>query len=238
MLVAPERVVSEPPPLLIWLHGRTAWKELDAGRYLRLMRAGIAVCAIDLPGHGDRYEPVLTAPDRVLDVVLQASDELDGVIAGAVDQLQASANHVAIGGMSAGGMACLHRLCEPHDVAACALEATSGDWLTIPMANTSDQARKARVAEANPQRRLNGWSPLPVLAVHCRADAWIPFESQWRFLDAVDQRQAGTPVERVAYDRTGAPGEHAGFGTHAADSKACQCSFLERHLLPHGASVS
>jgi len=34
------------------MHGRTANKELDPGRYLRLIRAGIAVCAIDLPGHG------------------------------------------------------------------------------------------------------------------------------------------------------------------------------------------
>ena len=41
-------------PFLLWMHGRTATKELDPGRYLRLARAGIGACAIDLPGHGER----------------------------------------------------------------------------------------------------------------------------------------------------------------------------------------
>ena len=43
-----------PTPFLIWMHGRTANKELDPGRYLRLARAGIGSCAVDLPGHGFR----------------------------------------------------------------------------------------------------------------------------------------------------------------------------------------
>ncbi len=42
----------EPVPFLLWLHARTAQKELDSGRYLRLSRAGIPTVALDLPAHG------------------------------------------------------------------------------------------------------------------------------------------------------------------------------------------
>ena len=52
MVVRPEEPTGSDP-LLIWIHGRTTNKELDAGRYLRLMRRGIACCALDLPGHGE-----------------------------------------------------------------------------------------------------------------------------------------------------------------------------------------
>ena len=48
--------VTRPAPVLVWMHGRTVAKELDPGRYLRLARAGIASCALDLPGHGERAE--------------------------------------------------------------------------------------------------------------------------------------------------------------------------------------
>jgi len=44
-----------PAPVVLWMHGRTVSKELDPGRYLRWVRAGIAACAVDLPGHGERF---------------------------------------------------------------------------------------------------------------------------------------------------------------------------------------
>jgi dienelactone hydrolase len=43
-----------PAPTMLWMHGRTANKELDSGRYIRWLRHGIAAVAIDLPGHGER----------------------------------------------------------------------------------------------------------------------------------------------------------------------------------------
>ena len=58
-----------PSPLVFWMHGRTSRKEIDSGRYLRLIRAGIAVCAIDLPGHGDRYEQRLQEPQGTVDLL-------------------------------------------------------------------------------------------------------------------------------------------------------------------------
>ncbi|MBZ0173007.1 MAG: hypothetical protein K8E66_11540, partial [Phycisphaerales bacterium] len=43
---------STPHPVCIWLHVRRVFKEMDPGRYSRWLQAGVAVCAIDLPGHG------------------------------------------------------------------------------------------------------------------------------------------------------------------------------------------
>ena len=37
-----------PLPTVLWMHGRTAYKEIDSGRFSRLLRAGIASVAIDL----------------------------------------------------------------------------------------------------------------------------------------------------------------------------------------------
>src|SRR5205823_7492008 len=66
-------------PTVLWLHGRTANKELDPGRYLRWIRAGIAACAIDLPGHGERYDAEFQHPRRTLDVLEALQDEIDRV---------------------------------------------------------------------------------------------------------------------------------------------------------------
>ena len=60
-----------PRPFLFWIHGRTADKELDPGRYLRYMRRGLNICAVDLPGHGGRFDAgwsaanLLFLPDNV-----------------------------------------------------------------------------------------------------------------------------------------------------------------------------
>jgi alpha-beta hydrolase superfamily lysophospholipase len=69
-----------PAPTMVWMHGRTATKELDPGRYLRWLRAGIAVCAIDLPGHGERFDAALQEPERTLDVLAAALGEVDHVV--------------------------------------------------------------------------------------------------------------------------------------------------------------
>ena len=77
------RPTTESPtgriPFLVWMHGRTATKELDPGRYLRLARAGIGSCAIDLPGHGERRIDDGDGHDLalVLDHIEQAVDEID-----------------------------------------------------------------------------------------------------------------------------------------------------------------
>src|SRR5262245_46966512 len=79
MLVRPLRTEA-PAPIVIWMHGRTVNKELDPGRYLRWMRTGIGTCALDLPGHGERFDARLQAPEATLEVVATMLGELDGVI--------------------------------------------------------------------------------------------------------------------------------------------------------------
>jgi hypothetical protein len=64
---------ARPAPILVWMHGRTVTKELDPGRYLRLARAGIASCALDLPGHGERFDAALQDPATYQDGVRAAA---------------------------------------------------------------------------------------------------------------------------------------------------------------------
>jgi poly(3-hydroxybutyrate) depolymerase len=231
LLIRPELVIGDRPPLLIWLHGRTAYKEIDAGRFLRLMRRGFAVCAMDLPGHGARMDLAMQAPNRVLEVIMQAVGELDMVTTAAVDRLGADPDRVAIGGMSAGGMVSAARLCSPHRFAALIMEASSGDWGFLPARQRGGRDQTAMVQASDPIEHLQDWKPVPVLAIHSRLDRWIPFESQWRFLDAIEALGPSSLIERVAYDRTGAQAEHVGFGSCSADAKERVCTFLERRLL-------
>jgi poly(3-hydroxybutyrate) depolymerase len=231
VLLARPEPTDRPPPLLVWLHGRTANKELDPGRYLRAIRAGIAVCAMDLPGHGDRGDGAMQTPERVIDVVLQAASEIDSVTKQAIGRLEADPQRVALGGMSAGGMAAIARLLQPHLFAATCLEATSGDWASLPMAAHADAASLALIQQRDPIDQLGQWRPIPVQAIHARGDEWIPMKAQWRFLDALEAKGSPSLIERVVYDHTGAPGEHAGFGSHAADAKAAQVEFLRRRLI-------
>jgi alpha-beta hydrolase superfamily lysophospholipase len=233
---------ERPAPVMLWMHGRTVTKELDPGRYLRMIRAGIGVCAIDLPGHGERFRPEAQTPAAALDVVATMASELDGI----VEHLAAvpygnvfDLDRMGIGGMSAGGMATLIRLCTPHPFAAACVEGSSG-WLA-----GLQEAREggslaggwdpALVARLDPIGRLDGFRPVPILFLHASEDAVVPWEVQSRFVDALRARYsqagaAGDLIEVVTYPRTGALNEHAGFGTFSNDAKNAQVDFLARRL--------
>src|SRR5512142_2488603 len=71
---------ERPAPTVLWLHGRTVSKELDPGRYLRWVRAGIAACAIDLPGHGERSGERLHDPGRSLELIGRTVADIDIVV--------------------------------------------------------------------------------------------------------------------------------------------------------------
>jgi dienelactone hydrolase len=223
--------VTRPAPVLVWMHGRTVNKELDAGRYLRLARAGIASCALDLPGHGERLDAALQEPSRTLEVVGQMANELDAVVA----DLDASGEHAgcrrAIGGMSAGGMATLVRLTRPHRFDAALLECTIGSWRWQRNRAMFDPVR---VAAMDPFEHLAHWQPIPLLALHNQGDEWIPVDGQREFIDGV---RARTPdpawVQFHVYGPTGAPNEHSGFGRMASDAKDRATAFLTEHLKPH-----
>lgn len=224
--------VEEPSgrdPLFLWIHGRTTHKELDAGRYLRLMRRGIACCALDLPGHGERHEQGLHEPGRILEVIEQMVDELDPVLADLAAMGRFDFERLGIGGISAGGIVSLVRLTREHPFAATALEATTGNRAFSSEISFPDPERLERI---NVVDHLDDWREIPLLAVHNRLDEWIRVEGQQTFVSALrDHYEDPSLVEFHVYEEpTGAPYEHAGFGRFAADAKSRQVAFLERTL--------
>jgi alpha-beta hydrolase superfamily lysophospholipase len=241
---------QRPAPVMLWLHGRTVQKELDPGRYLRWMRAGIAACAIDLPGHGERKLDGWDHPDRTLDVLAQVIGELDGVLEGLASPKFAGffdLDRVAIGGMSLGGMATLRRLCDPHPFVCAAVEATTGwlEGLYFPDTwNAPPSVRRwptlhdpARVRPLDALAHMETTRPIPVLALHSRADEVVAFEVQERYLDRLRTHYAlkghdPSVVELHTWASTGAPQEHSGFGRVAAEAKSLQVEFLTRWLRP------
>lgn len=225
---------ERPAPLVLWLHGRTVNKEIDSARYLKLIRAGFAVLALDLPGHGERTDPALQAPEGMTRLLSAARAELDGVL----EQLWESEwgrlvdrERLAIGGMSAGGMIALRRLCDDHPFRCVAVESTCGDFAAVLEARF-DASRQAGL---DPKSNLAGWRPLPLLALHSEADEVTPLHGMTGFLDALGERYAaeGAPSEWIAlhtWPETGAPAEHAGFGRKSREARELLLGFLGEHL--------
>lgn len=223
-----------PVPTVLWMHGRTVHKELDPGRYLRWLRAGIATCAIDLPGHGERFDRDMHSPENTLRVVRQAVGEVDGV----VDALQDAefdgvfdAQRLAIGGMSAGGMVTLRRLGDAHPFVCAAVESTAGDFSKMP--RYSERYGEDLINEFDPIRHLESWRTVPLLGLHSEKDEWVPVEAIRSLFDALGPRyeEAGVELTLRTWPETGAPYEHAGFGKVAAEAKDAQLDFFRRHLL-------
>jgi alpha-beta hydrolase superfamily lysophospholipase len=234
---------TSPAPVVLWMHGRTVSKELDPGRYLRWLRAGIATCAIDLPGHGERFVDDFHRPERTLDVLTQVLHEIDEVVehlADPVFQGVFDLERMALGGMSAGGMAALRRLCDPHPFRCAAVEATTGNLQALyedradrpwPVRHPPD-----RVALLDPMQHLALWRPIPLLVLHSEADRIVPFAGMRTFVDELRQRYRAlgsdpAQIQLHTWPETGAPGEHSGFGRHSNEAKNVQTEFLRRHLL-------
>lgn len=227
-----------PAPVCLWFHGRTVNKELDAGRYLRWKRMGIAACAIDLPGHGERSgDPQLQAPGSTLLLAEQAAREIDLVLedlASARFNGAFDLDRVAIGGMSAGGMVTLLRLCSlglENPFKAVVLEATTGDFASMRWPKVSAE----RVEAMSPLNHVSDMPTVPLLAVHSRLDEVVPYEPMESFVDAVREEYASRGVDpdlarMHAWDETGAPSEHMGFGRMTNDTKNLENGFLGEWL--------
>lgn len=252
---------TSPAPTMIWLHGRTAYKELDPGRYLRWLRAGIATCAIDLPGHGERADLRLQEPSQTLNVLRQAVGEIDHVVEALAGDTYAGAggeglfdlDRMGLGGMSAGGMATLRRLCDGHDFACAAVEATTG-WLAAlydPSLLGEAAAPKHRWTHAHPSEEIaaldasqhlggasgiaGGFRPIPLLALHSEADEVVSVAGQRAFVERLRAHYAARGadpalIEFVTWPTTGAPEEHVGFGRVSNEAKNAQTEFLVRKL--------
>ncbi|MEL7484929.1 MAG: prolyl oligopeptidase family serine peptidase, partial [Planctomycetota bacterium] len=178
-------------------------------------------------------------------VLSQMLGEIDGVL----DALRTSDvaqqldfDRIGIGGMSAGGMVALRRLCDEHPFVCAAVESTTG-WLGEMYSPTlSESARwpvehdPRLVERIDAMRHIEGLRPIPLLALHSEADQTVPWPGMKAFLDAVGDRyeRAGASrdlIEVTTWPETGAPFEHAGFGKVAAQAKDIQTAFLARHLL-------
>lgn len=247
-----------PHPVCLWMHGRTAYKELDPGRYTRWLRAeggGIAACAIDLPGHGERYEEGRHEPEWSLKNIEQAASEIDGVVEGLTSEFagRIDTDRMAIGGMSLGGMVALVRLSSPHPFRAAALEATTGCMRDLyfprpgmPVPKGLGKHEKEDVLKLDPARRLDlaeageldgagVFPPVPLLAVHSETDAMVTWETQRVFLEKLRAHytRLGTDpslIETLTWPKTGAPMEHLGFGRKTNEAKTRQTEFLATHL--------
>ena len=222
---------SEPRPFLLWMHGRTADKELDSGRYLRYVRRGINVCAVDLPGHGARFDENLQDARRSIEVVLQMVSEIDCVLEGLGELGGFDLRNAAIGGMSAGGMATIQRLLKPHDFNVAILEATAGNLESMRDLPLCDGLSSEEFHKLNPMEHLTQWRDIPVMAFHSRHDQWIPYSGQQEFMQSLkDKNEHPEQVELVSFDHTGAPYEHVGFGRESAFVKELQVEFVEKYL--------
>lgn len=223
-----------PAPIVLWMHGRTVHKELDPGRYLRWLRAGIATCAIDLPGHGERFDREMHSPENTLRVVQQAVGEVDEVVEALMSEEFGGVfdpERLAIGGMSAGGMVTLRRLGAAHPFVCAAVESTAGDFSEMP--SYVGRYPQELIDELDPMLHMKDRRPVPLLALHSEKDEWVPVEAIRSFIDALRPRydDAGAELTLRTWPETGAPYEHAGFGKIAAEAKDAQLDFFTRHLL-------
>lgn len=228
-------------PMVLWMHGRTAFKELDNGRYLRLLREGIATIAVDLPGHGERYEEGAHTAEQSPKTIAGMIAEIDPVLAKALDQFPGMFNQerLAIGGMSAGGMATLRRLCDPHPFVCAHVEGTTG--LLSELYNPTDGSRKSHslashpkeeIERIDPSAHLDGWRPVALQALHIKGDRVVPYALQERFLEMLGDHYERQGADRnlirlVSYQDTGAPEEHGGFGRYGNEAKNTMTSFLQ-----------
>ncbi|MGV6814981.1 MAG: alpha/beta hydrolase family protein [Phycisphaerales bacterium] len=230
-----ENEVVNQVPAVIWLHGRTVNKELDPGRYLRWTRGGIAAVALDLPGHGERF----IESYQTLDLIEQGASEIDGVLDSMREMGIFDMDRLAIGGMSAGGMVTLRRLCDPHPFCGACLEGTTGnlEQLYFPEPGTvkrpwPKEHSRDEVARVDPMLRLDGFRPIPILALHNEGDTMVPIAGQRVFLERLKDhyQKLGADPEMIrlhTFEDTGAPQEHAGFGRYANDAKNMQLAFLK-----------
>jgi len=231
LVVHPEWDSGRLVPVMLWMHGRTVNKELDPGRYLRWMRAGIGVCAVDLPGHGERSDAALQQAANTWDVVSQMIREIDELV-GAIGELNGfDSNRMGIGGMSAGGMATLARLCGPHSFACASVEATTGSWEHQRDREMFRSYSMELIDQFNPIKNLDGWREIPFQAIHAKLDEWVSVDGQSAFIESLRKHYRDpSAIEFIQYDRTGAPNEHQGFGMMASDAKDKQRDFLARWL--------
>lgn len=240
LIVHPDWDSGARVPGVIWLHGRSVYKELDPGRYQRWVRAGIGAIALDLPGHGARYVEAYQGPEMTLELIAQAKAETDSVVESIRETQRFDMSRLMIGGMSAGGMVTLSRLCSSHPFIGACVEGTTGNLRDLYSPPPGMQGRPwpvdhdpNQVAKVDPIQHLDHFRPVPLLALHNEGDEMVPVAGQRLFLDRLRKhyQDQGADPEMIilkTFSETGAPQEHAGFGKYANDAKNIQLEFVKR----------
>lgn len=238
LLVHPD--FDRPCPWVLWLHGRTVYKELDPGRYNRWVRAGIGAVAIDLPGHGERFTEGAHSPDQTVHTITQCVSEIDAVLRSISELGIYDMSKAAMGGMSAGGMVTARRCCDPHPFLGISLECTTGDLLGLYFPeNPSEEGiwrihhDRSEVQAIDTPSHLSTFDPIPLLAMHNRGDELVPFDIQANFLSTLrnhynDLDADPDLIQLVEFENTGAIQEHSGFGKFASKAKDQQLEFFKQ----------
>src|SRR5262249_7276112 len=126
-------------------------------------------------------------------------------------------DRLAIGGMSAGGMAVLRRLCDPHPFRCASVEGTTGNLAALYHADSGRpwlvNHRPEKVLPLDRMQNLSGWRPIPLLALHSEADRVVPFVGMRAFIErlgAMYRERGADPglVSLMTWPTTGAPEEH------------------------------
>lgn len=241
---------ASPAPFVLWLHGRSVRKEIDPGRYLRWLRAGIAAVAIDLPAHGDRADEPLQSPERALEVLRTTLSEINVILAALADRHAGlfDPDRAGLGGMSLGGMITLRRLCDPHPFKAAAVEGTTGwleamhfpedsgiDFAGAPHPRWRSVLPRPDLRELQALAHIDRFRPIPLLVLHSETDRTVSWPVQRAFLarlrDAYSRAGADPALIEVrTWPETGAPDEHVGFGRFAHEAKTFQTDFFARTL--------
>ena len=173
---------------------------------------------MDLPGHGERAVDSYQTVEGTLQTILEMSEELDEVHAAIVGNLRVDPEQIAIGGMSAGGMAAAHRLVTPHPYRAMLMEASTGNW-AAQAHRPMFQPLSPEALQAHDPMAFGHLDPHPSVGPTQPFGRWIRFEGQCEFGSGT--RSTDHPVELQAYDQTGAPKNTLDSGNSAPKPRIC-----------------
>lgn len=189
---------------IIIVHGRNASKQwAESGTIVAfeaaLQKAGYAVLAIDLRGHGD------SEGDRYSFGVYERRDVL-----GAVDFLKEQgfkSGKIGVVGISLGGAAVNGAMAESEDIGAVVTEGTFGDFEPIIYEQWENESGLPNfflpgvflmnrimfgysLADIHPAEEIANATPRPMLIIHCTEDDTVSLENAQELLQAAPHAES------------------------------------------------
>jgi hypothetical protein len=186
---------------VLFLHGLSASKEVQAREAASLAHAGLTAVTLDAPHHGARRSPLLDAimaatgaPAHA--ILLRMLREAIGEIPRVVDHLlREGYGPIGIAGISMGAFTALGAAAADPRLAVIVSILGSPDWW--PPKGQIDDAARPWLDEA-PVRRPERFPPRPLLIANAGRDESVPPEPARRFAAALEPHYAPFP-ERLRY---------------------------------------